>query len=57
MVPLPDVKLKEGSVDEVGCRGEKAQFEGEFEAFCDVLTRGVNAGHVRREGHHCVERQ
>ena len=57
MVPLPDVELEEGCVDEVGCSGEKAQLKGKLEAFCDVLVRLVVAGHVRREGHHCVERQ
>ncbi len=39
VVPLSDVELKEGSVDEVGCRGEESQLKGELKAFCHILSR------------------
>ena len=55
MVPLSDVKLKEGCVDEIGRRGKEAQLEGKFVALCHIRARGSETGCVRREGHYRVE--
>lgn len=56
-IPQSHIKFEKSSIDEVRSQCEEPQLEREFEAHRDVLLRRGEAGHVRSERHHCVERE